>query len=151
MADPSIFGNFYSSVTGMGDPMTKNSTTLDPLEAQLLEKADPTIALAMLFNRKREDAYTDKDRLREQYQVVKEFRLEEANNAARIQAERDKRAFQYNLMASIPQTITQIGSNLAQMRYNAPRLQILANIPDQMRAAYGSMPAIDIPRGRTFI
>lgn len=150
MADPSIFGNFYSSVTGMGDPMTKNSTTLDPLEAQLLEKADPTVALAMLFNRKREDAYTDTDRLREQFQVLKEFRLEEANNAAKIQAERDKRTFQYNLMASIPQTINQIGSNLAQMRYNAPRLQILANIPDQMRAAYGSMPAIDVPRGRTF-
>lgn len=145
MADPSIFGNFYSAVTGMGDPMTKTSTTLDPLEAQLLEKADPTVALAMLFNRKREDAYTDKDRFREQFQVLKEFRLEEANNAAKIQAERDKRAFQYQLAAQIPQTINQIGANLAQMTYNAPRLQILADIPNKMLQGYGAMPRINVP------
>lgn len=145
MADSSSFGNFFSSVTGMGDPMTKTSRTLDPLESQLLEKADPSIALALLFNRKREDAYNDPDRLREQMQVYKEVRAEEAANAAKIQAERDKRAFQYQLMAQLPETIGQIGANLAQMTYNAPRLQILADIPNKMLQAYGSMPRINIP------
>lgn len=145
MADPSIFGNFYSAVTGMGDPMTKSSTSLDPWEAKLLEKADPTVALAIYSNIKREDAYNNQDRLREQYQVVKELRLEEANNAARIQAERDKRAFQYQLAAQIPQTINQIGANLAQMTYNAPRLQILADIPNKMLQGYGAMPRINVP------
>jgi hypothetical protein len=81
---------------------------------------------------------------------MKEFRAEEAANAAKIQAERDKRAFQYKLIASIPQTINQVSSNLAQMTYNAPRLQILAGIPDQIRAAYGSMPAINVARTRGF-
>ncbi|RPJ30623.1 MAG: hypothetical protein EHM17_14430 [Verrucomicrobiaceae bacterium] len=150
MADSTAFGNFFSGVTGMGSPMTKNSTAFDQQEADLLNKADPSIALALLFNRKREDAYNDPDRLREQMQVYKEIRAEEAAGAAKLQAERDKRAFQYNLMASIPKTITDISSNLAQMTYNAPRLQILAGIPDQMRAAYGSMPAISVPRSRGF-
>lgn len=145
MADPSIFGNFYSAVTGMGDPMTKSSTSLDPWEAKLLEKADPTVALAIYSNIKREDAYNNQDRLREQYQVVKELRLEEANNAARIQAERDKRALQYQMMAQIPQTINQIGANLAQMTYNAPRLQILADTPNKVLQGYGAMPRINVP------
>lgn len=150
MADSSIFGSFISPSTGMGSPMTPQAGAYEPWEQELLNKMSPDIAGAILLNRKREDVYNDPARFGELLKVMKEFRAEEAAGAAKIQAERDKRAFQYNLMASIPQTINQIGSNLAQMRYNAPRLQILANIPDQMRAAYGSMPAIDVPRGRTF-
>lgn len=145
MADPSSFGNFFSSVTGMGDPMTKTSTTLDPLEAQLLEKADPTVALAILSNRKREDIYNDPQRTRELLSVFNEFDEQRALKAAKIQAERDKRAFQYQMMAKLPETVNQIGANLAQMTYNAPRLQILADIPNKMLQAYGSMPRINIP------
>lgn len=145
MADPSIFGNFYSAVTGMGDPMTKTSTTLDPLEAQLLEKADPTVALAILSNRKREDIYNDPQRTRELLSVFNEFDEQRALKAAKIQAERDKRAFQYQLMAKLPETINQIGANLAQMTYNAPRLQILADIPNKMLQGYGAMPRINVP------
>lgn len=149
MADPSIFGNFLAStMSGMGNPMTKSSSTFDPIEAELLKKADPNIALALTFNRKREDAYNDPDRLREQLQIFKELRAEEATNAARIQAERDKRNFQYQLAASIPKTITEIGSNLAQMRFNAPRLQILADTPGKMIQAYGSLPRINVPSFR---
>lgn len=145
MADPSIFGNFYSAVTGMGDPMTKTSTTLDPLEAQLLEKADPTVALAILSNRKREDIYNDPQRTRELLSVFNEFDEQRALKAAKIQAERDKRAFQYQMMAQIPQTINQIGANLAQMTYNAPRLQILADTPNKVLQGYGAMPRINVP------
>lgn len=150
MASNSSFGAFSLAGSGMGSPMTPQAGAYDPWEQAILNKMTPDIAGAIMLNRKREDVYNDPARFGELLKVMKEFRAEEAAGAAKIQAERDKRAFQYNLMASIPQTITQIGSNLAQMRYNAPRLQILANIPDQMRAAYGSMPAIDIPRGRTF-
>ena len=150
MADNSSFGAFSLAGAGMGNPMTPQAGAYEPWEQEILSKMSPDIAGFHLLNRKREDVYTDPARFGELLKVLKEFRAEEAAGAAKIQAERDKRAFQYNLMASIPQTISQIGSNLAQMRYNAPRLQILAGIPDQMRAAYGSMPAIDIPRGRTF-
>lgn len=150
MADNSSFGAFSLAGAGMGNPMTPQAGAYEPWEQELLNKMSPDIAGALLLNRKREDVYNDPSRFGELLKVLKEFRAEEAAGAAKIQAERDKRAFQYNLMASIPQTISQIGSNLAQMRYNAPRLQILAGIPDQMRAAYGSMPAIDIPRSRGF-
>lgn len=152
MADTSSssFGAFSLAGSGMGSPMTPKAGAYEPWEQELLNKMSPDIAGALLLNRKREDVYNDPARFGELLKVMKEFRAEEAAGAAKIQAERDKRSFQYNLMASIPQTITQIGSNLAQMAYNAPRLQILANIPDQIRAAYGSMPVIDIPRGRTF-
>lgn len=150
MADSSVFGNFFSSASGMGNPMTPQAGAYEPWEQDVLNKMNPDIAGAILLNRKREDVYNDPNRFGELLKVMKEFRAEEAAGAAKIQAERDKRAFQYNLMASIPQTITQIGSNLAQMAYNAPRLQILAGIPDQIRVAYGSMPAIDVPRTRGF-
>lgn len=150
MADPSMFGSFVSASSGMGSAMTPQAGAYEPWEQEILSKMSPDIAGFHLLNRKREDIYNDPSRFGELLKVMKEFRAEEAAGAAKIQAERDKRSFQYNLMASIPQTITQIGSSLAQMRYNAPRLQILAGIPDQIRSAYGSMPAIDIPRGRTF-
>lgn len=148
MNDSSIFGNFFSSVTGMGNPMTKTSVNFDPLEQELLKKADPTVALALAFNRKREDAYNDPDRLREQMQVYKEFRAEESANAAKIQAERDKRNFQYQLAASIPKTINEIGANLAQSAYNPLRLQILADTPARISQAYGALPRINIPSFR---
>ena len=150
MADPSIFGSFFSSASGMGSPMTPKAGAYEPWEQEALQKMSPDIAGAIILNRKREDVYNDPTRFGELLNVMKEFRAEEAAGAAKLQAERDKRAFQYNLIASIPQTINQVSSNLAQMAYNAPRLQILAGIPDQVRAAYGSMPAINIPRTRGF-
>lgn len=150
MATPAAFGSFFTSATGMGDPMTKGGAAFEPWEQELLNKADPSIAAALLFARKREDTYNDPDRLREQMQVYKEMRAEEATRAAEIQAERDKRAFQYQMLANIPKTISDIGSNLAQMRYNAPRLQILAGIPGQIAQAYGAFPEISVPRTRGF-
>lgn len=147
MANSTAFGNLFSSVTGMGDPLLSKELYNNPFDPRKENELIPWLYRQTQLDRANTE---DPQRLREQYQVVKEFRAEEAANAAKIQAERDKRAFQYNLMASIPQTITQIGSNLAQMSYNAPRLQILAGIPDQIRAAYGSMPAIDVPRTRGF-
>lgn len=150
MADTSSFGAFSLAGSGMGNPMTPQSGAYEPWEKEILQKMSPDSAGIMMLSRKREDVYTDPTRFGELLRVMKEFRAEEAAGAAKIQAERDKRAFQYNLMAQIPQTINQIGSNLAQMAYNAPRLQILAGIPDQIRSAYGSMPAIDVPRSRAF-
>lgn len=140
MADSTAFGNYFAATTGMGNPATKSSTNFDPFEQELLNSMDPNLRALMYFNKKREDAYTDPQRIREQYQVAKEIRLEEAQEAARIQAERDKRSFEYQMLASIPKTISEVSSNIAQMTYNAPRLQILANIPEQIRAAYGSIP-----------
>jgi hypothetical protein len=150
MADASLFGDYYSSFSGMGSPATPKARAYDPWEQDILSKMSPDIAGAIMLNKKREDVYNDPTRFGELLNVMKEFRAEEAANAAKIQAERDKRAFQYNLIASIPQTINQVSSNLAQMTYNAPRLQILAGIPDQIRAAYGSMPAINVARTRGF-
>lgn len=150
MADSSAFGSFFSSASGMGNPMTPKAGAYEPWEQEALQKMSPDIAGAIILNRKREDVYNDPTRFGELLNVMKEFRAEEAAGAAKLQAERDKRAFQYSLIASIPQTINQVSSNLAQMAYNAPRLQILANIPEQVRAAYGSMPAINIPRTRGF-
>lgn len=150
MTDTSSFGIFPLAGSGMGSPMTPQAGAYEPWEQEILQKMSPDAAGVMMLNRKREDVYNDPTRFGELLRVMKEFRAEEAAGAAKIQAERDKRAFQYNLMAQIPQTINQIGSNLAQMAYNAPRLQILAGIPDQIRSAYGSMPAIDVPRSRAF-
>lgn len=147
MADASIFGNYFSATTGMGNPLTELQKPVNPFDPRKENELLPWLYTNM---ENRQAIQEDPARWREQYQVVKEFRAEEAANAAKIQAERDRRAFQYNLIASIPQTINQVSSNLAQMAYNAPRLQILAGIPDQIRAAYGSMPAINIPRTRGF-
>jgi len=150
MADSSIFGSFFSSASGMGSPMTPKAGAYEPWEQEALQKMSPDIAGAIILNRKREDVYNDPTRFGELLNVLKEFRAEEAAGAAKLQAERDKRAFQYNLIASIPQTINQVSSDIARMTFNAPRQQILAGIPDQIRAAYGSMPAINIPRTRGF-
>lgn len=148
MADPSIFGNYFSSVTGMGNPMTPQPGVYTSFEEEILKKMDPTILGAYILNRKAQDIEEDPNRFREKLQIAKEYRLQEANEAARIQAERDKRNFQYQLAASIPKTITEIGSNLAQMRFNAPRLQILADTPGKMIQAYGSLPRINVPSFR---
>jgi hypothetical protein len=137
------FGNFYSSFSGMGDPFTQTGSATEPWEKELLSKMDPTVAGAFLLSRKREDVYNDPQRLRELMGVYGEFREKEAKEASKI-------ALQRQLLADIPATIRDVGRNLAQFSYNAPRLQILANIPSQMTAAYGAMPNIDIPRSVSF-
>lgn len=148
MNDSSIFGNFFSSVTGMGNPMTPQTGTYEPWEQEILKKMDPTIGGAYILNKKAQDIQEDPNRLREQMQVYKEFRAEESANAAKIQAERDKRNFQYQLAASIPKTINEIGANLAQIAYNPLRLQILADTPARISQAYGALPRINIPSFR---
>jgi hypothetical protein len=148
MADPNIFGNFFSDVTGMGNPMTQNKNEFQDYEKEILNKMDPTLAGAFILSSQRQKMQEDPNRLREQLQVYKELRSEEATNAARIQADREKRQFQYQLAASIPKTISEIGSNLAQITYNAPRLQILADTPGKMIQAYGALPRINIPSFR---
>jgi hypothetical protein len=145
MADPSIFGNYFSSAAGMGSPMTPQAGAYEPWEQDILKNMSPDIAGGILLNRKREDVYTDPNRFGELLRVMKEFRQGEAADAAKIQAERDKRAFQYQMMAEIPRTISNIGSNLAQMAYNAPRLQIMARTPELLAQSYGSMPRINVP------
>ncbi len=148
MADSSIFGNFFSSVTGMGNPMTPQTGTYEPWEQEILKKMDPTIGGAYILNKKAQDIQEDPNRLREQMQVYKEFRAEESANAAKLQAERDKRNFQYQLVASIPKTINELGANLAQSAYNPLRLQILADTPARISQAYGALPRINIPSFR---
>lgn len=145
MADPSIFGNYFSSAAAMGNPATPKAGAYDPWEQDILSKMSPDVAGAIMLNKKREDVYNDPNRFGELLNVLKEFRAEEAQNAAKIQAERDKRAFQYGLVAELPRTINQIGANLAQMTYNAPRLEILARTPQLIAQSYGSMPRINIP------
>jgi hypothetical protein len=145
MADPSIFGNYFSSTTGMGNPMTPQAGAYEPWEQDMLKNMSPDIAGAILLNRKREDVYNDPNRFGELLKVMKEFRQEEAAGAAKIQAERDKRAFQYQMMADIPKRIGDIGATLAQIEYNAPRLQILARTPELLAQSYGSMPRINVP------
>jgi len=148
MADSSIFGNFFSSVTGMGNPMTPQTGTYEPWEQEILKKMDPTIGGAYILNKKAQDIQEDPNRLREQMQVYKEFRAEESANAAKLQAERDKRNFQYQLVASIPKTINELGANLAQSAYNPLRLQILADTPARIAQSYGALPRINIPSFR---
>lgn len=148
MNDSSMFANFFSSVTGMGNPMTPQPGAYTSFEEEILKKMDPTIAGAYILNRKAQDIEEDSGRFREKLQIAKEYRLQEANEAARIQAERDKRNFQYQLAASIPKTINEIGANLAQSAYNPLRLQILADTPARITQAYGALPRINIPSFR---
>jgi hypothetical protein len=145
MADSSAFGNFFSSMTGMGNPMTQNKNEFQDYEKEILNKMDPTLAGAFILSSQRQKMQEDPNRLREQLQVYKELRAEEATNAARIQADREKRQFQYQLAASIPNTINQIGQNIAQATLNPLRLQILADTPGKITQAYGALPRINIP------
>jgi hypothetical protein len=145
MADPNIFGNLFSSMTGMGNPLSQNKNVMDDYEKELLSKMDPTLAGAIYLTTKRQKESEDPVLFGQMLDVALEKRGKEAERAAKIQAERDKRAFQYQLAASIPKTITQLGSNLAQMAYNAPRLQILADTPGKILQGYGALPRINIP------
>lgn len=147
MATSASFANFFSGVTGMGNPLTPQQQYSNPFDPTQESQLIPWLYRE---SRIEQEKQRDPQRLREEYQIIKEYRLEEAQNAARIQAERDKRAFQYQMLANIPKTISDIGSNLAQMRYNAPRLQILAGIPGQIAQAYGAFPEISVPRTRGF-
>ena len=134
------FGNFYSSLSGMGNPLTEAQKPQNPFDPR---KENEFLAWAYTESKGREDVYNDPQRLRELMGVYSEFRQKEAKEASKI-------ALQRQLLADIPATIRDVGRNLAQFSYNAPRLQILANIPSQMTAAYGSMPNIDIPRRMSF-
>ena len=143
MADSSAFNYYFSGVTGMGNPLTPGATPIDDWEKEIYKQMDPTVAGALLLNRKREDAYNDSARLREQMQIYKEFRMEEAQQA-------NKMALQRQLLSEIPAAIRSYGQAAAQFAYNAPRLQILANVPDQIRAGYGAFPNLSVPRSRGF-
>ena len=134
------FGNFYSSFSGMGNPLTEAQKPQNPFDPR---KENEFLPWAYTEARGREDMYNDPQRLRELMGVYSEFREKEAKEASKI-------ALQRQLLADIPATIRDVGRNLAQFSYNAPRLQILANIPSQMTAAYGAMPNIDIPRRTSF-
>lgn len=146
MTTSALFGGFLANTMGMGSPMTPEqvSNPFDP------RKENEMLPWVYTESQRAKAAENDPARLREQMQIYKEFRQQEATEAARIQGERDKRAFQYQMLANIPKTITEIGSNLAQMRFNAPRQQILASIPGQIAQAYGSFPEISVPRTRSF-
>lgn len=137
MAESTAFGNFFAATTGMGNPLSPQQQNVNPFDPR---KENELLPWLYQQNKLDRASLEDPQRIREQYQVAKEIRLEEAQEAARIQAERDKRSFEYQMLASIPKTISEVSSNIAQMTYNAPRLQILANIPEQIRAAYGSIP-----------
>lgn len=142
MADSTAFGNLFSSVTGMGNPLTPSQQYTNPFDPRKENEMLPWLYQQTQIDRAKLE---DPQRTRELLSVYGEFDAQRAQKAAQIQAERDKRAFQYQMMAQIPQTISQIGSNLAQMTYNAPRLQILADTPGKIMQAYGSMPRINIP------
>jgi hypothetical protein len=145
MADSTAFGNLFSSVTGMGNPLTPGQQYANPFDPTKENQLIPWLYQQNQMDRAKLE---DPQRTRELLSVFKEFDEERAIKAAKLQADRDKRAFQYQMMANLPNTINQIGSNLAQMTYNAPRLQILADIPDKMMQAYGSMPRINVPTFR---
>lgn len=149
MADSTAFDNFFTGVMGMGNPMTQQPV-FSPEEEKYLEGIDPNLKALMYLNQKQQAIQNDPQRWREQYQVVKEYRLEEAQNAAKIQAERDKRAFQYQMLANIPKTITETSANLAQMALNAPDLRIRAQIPALIQSAWGAFPDVPSARRRTF-
>lgn len=142
MADSTAFGNLFSSVTGMGNPLTPSQQYQNPFDPTKENQLLPWLYQQTQIDRAKLD---DPQRTRELLSVYNEFDEQRALKAAEIQAQRDKRAFQYQMMANLPKTINEIGSNLAQMAYNAPRLQILADIPNKMLQAYGSMPRIDVP------
>lgn len=145
MADSTAFGNLFSSVTGMGNPLTPDQQYVNPFDPTKENQLIPWLYQQTQIDRAKLD---DPQRTRELLSVFKEFDEERAIKAAKLQADRDKRAFQYQMMANLPKTINEIGSNLAQMTYNAPRLQILADIPDKIMQAYGSMPRINVPTFR---
>lgn len=145
MADPNIFGNLFSNMTGMGNPVSRNTIVMDDYEKELLSKMDPTLAGAIYLNTKRQKEAEDPVLFGQMLDVALERRGKEAERAAKIQAERDKRAFQYQLAASIPNTINQIGQNIAQATLNPLRLQILADTPGKITQAYGALPRINIP------
>jgi len=142
MADSTAFGNLFSSVTGMGNPLTPSQQYANPFDPKKENELLPWLYQQTQIDRAKLD---DPQRTRELLSVYNEFDEQRALKAAEIQAQRDKRAFQYQMMANLPKTINEIGSNLAQMAYNAPRLQILADIPNKMLQAYGAMPRIDVP------
>lgn len=145
MADSTAFGNLFSSVTGMGNPLTPAQQYANPFDPTKENQLIPWLYQQTQIDRAKLD---DPQRTRELLSVFKEFDEERAIKAAKLQADRDKRAFQYQMMANLPKTINEIGRNLAQMTYNAPRLQILADIPDKMMQAYGSLPRINVPTFR---
>jgi hypothetical protein len=142
MADPNIFGNMFSATTGMGNPLTEMQKPVNPYDPRKENEFLPWMVTDLKNERAIEN---DPTRIREQVQVYKELRAEEAANAARIQADREKRQFQYQLAASIPNTINQIGQNIAQATLNPLRLQILADTPGKITQAYGALPRINIP------
>lgn len=145
MADSTAFGNLFSSVTGMGNPLTPSQQYTNPFDPRKENELIPWLYQQTQIDRAKLE---DPQLTRELLSVYGEFDAQRAQKAAQIQAERDKRAFQYQLMAQLPKTIGQIGANLAQMTYNAPRLQILADIPNKMLQGYGAMPRINVPTFR---
>lgn len=142
MADSTAFGNLFSSVTGMGNPLTPSQQYANPFDPTKENQLIPWLYQQTQIDRAKLD---DPQRTRELLSVYNEFDEQRAMKAAKLQAERDKRAVQYQLLANLPKTINEIGANLAQLTYNAPRLQILADTPGKMIQAYGSMPRINVP------
>lgn len=100
---------------------------------------DPNIKGLLYLQQKQQSMYEDPQRLRELMGIYKEFRAEEAEKA-------NKMALQRQALATISQT----GQNLAVMMYNPERQRILANIPNQMIAAYNTIPWNPIPRRTSF-
>lgn len=136
--DSSAFNSFFNAATGMGNPLTEAQRPQNPYDPD--KQLVPWI---MEENRRREDMYNDPQRLRELMGVYSEFRGKEAAAA-------NKMALERQLLAEIPKTIREVGSNIAAYSYNQPRLDILSRIPGQMAQAYGAMPAINIPRRASF-
>lgn len=146
MATSDLFGGFLAGTMGMGNPMTPGQPA-NPFDPR---KENEMIPWVYTEAQRAKTAENDPARFREQMQIFKEFRQQEAAEAARIQAERDKRAFQYQMLANIPKTITETSANLAQMALNAPDLRIRAQIPSLIQNAWGAFPDAPISRGRTF-
>jgi hypothetical protein len=137
-AGSSAFNSFFGTATGMGNPLTEAQRPPNPYDPD-----KQLIPWIMTENNRKEEMYNDPQRLRELMGVYSEFRGKEA-------AEANKMALQRQLLAEIPKTIREVGSNIAAYSYNQPRLGILASIPGQMQQAYSSMPAINIPRRASF-
>jgi len=135
-ADSSAFGSLYGSLSGMGNPLTEAQKPQNPYDPR---KENEFLPWAYTENKSREDAYNDPQRMRELMNIYKEFRAEEAEKA-------NKMALQRQALATISQT----GQNLAMMMYNPERQRILANIPNQMIAAYNTIPWNPIPRRTSF-
>lgn len=137
-ADSSAFGAFSNNFSGMGNPMTPKSV-FSAEDEKYLEGMDPNIKGLLYLQQKQQSMYEDPQRLRELMGIYKEFRAEEAEKA-------NKMALQRQALATISQT----GQNLAVMMYNPERQRILANIPNQMIAAYNTIPWNPIPRRTSF-